>query len=99
MFAYCNNSPLIFKDPLGTRLIINDPVSDFEYLRNYNKDEGIHYTASAGGVVAFGIGPLAMSLQFCIVSDHLGKLVCTTYSPDITTPSGADLSTRIQRHC
>ncbi len=73
MFAYCNNNPLIFYDPSGTRFVINDPVSAFGDLRNDGNDGDIHFTASAGCVFAFGIGPLSASLQFSVVSDSSGN--------------------------
>ena len=46
MFAYCNNSPVIFKDPSGTRLVIDTPATDFAYLREV---KGSIYRPSLSG--------------------------------------------------
>ena len=68
MFAYCNNNPVNRIDPVGTCSDNHDcGRSDCPRSSNY-----ISYTASIGGMIGIGIGPLSMSLQIALVTDSAG---------------------------
>ena len=68
MFAYCLNNPANRIDSIGTYSHNHDcGRSDCPHNGSY-----IPYTASIGGVLGLGIGPLSLSLQIAMVTDSAG---------------------------
>jgi len=85
MFAYCLNNPVNQLDPIGTCSHNHDcRRSDCPRSGNY-----IPYTASIGGMIGVGIGPLSMSLQIALVTDSAGvsELQISYSAPNIFSSS------------
>ena len=74
MFAYCNNSPTNRGDSTGTCSYDRATGKRRDCGRSNCPDSSnyIPYTVSLGGILSFGIGPLSLSLQICLVTDATG---------------------------
>ena len=85
MFAYCLNNPVNRIDPVGTCSDNRDcGRSDCPRSSNY-----ISYTASIGGMIGIGIGPLSVSLQIALVTDSVGvsEIQISYSAPNIISSS------------